>query len=124
MALRVLGGVTLTDAAACAAIPFGVNTENLRTVTALSTAEMRVQADCPQVVTEIDNRYLASDVKLWLGDLFDDETTVYFLENAAEPGATARPIELCELDRQDHYDHRTGRACAENQRIRQKPRIL
>ena len=108
MALRVLGGVTLTDAAACAAIPFGVNTENLRTVTALSTAEMRVQADCPQVVTEIDNRYLASDVKLWLGDLFDDETTVYFLENAAEPGATARPIELCELDRQDHYDHRTA----------------
>lgn len=106
--LRVLGGVTLTDAAACAAIPFGVNTENLRTVTALSTAEIRVQADCPQVVTEIDNRYLASDVKLWLGDLFDDETTVYFLENAAEPGATARPIELCELDRQDHYDHRTA----------------
>ena len=83
MALRVLGGVTLTDAAACAAIPFGV-------------------------ITEIDNRYLASDVKLWLGDLFDDETTVYFLENAAEPGATARPIELCELDRQDHYDHRTA----------------
>ena len=76
MALRVLGGVTLTDAAACAAIPFGVNTENLRTVTALSTAEMRVQADCPQVVTEIDNRYLASDVKLWLGDLFDDERCV------------------------------------------------
>ena len=108
LALRVLGGVTLTDAAACAAIPFGVNPENLRTVTALSTAEMRVQADCPQVVTEIDNRYLASDVKLWLGDLFDDETTVYCLENAAEPGATARPIELCELDRQDHYDHRTA----------------
>lgn len=47
-------------------------------------------------------------MKLWLGDLFDDETTVYFLENAAEPGATARPIELCELDRQDHYDHRTA----------------
>ena len=89
-------------------IPFGVNTENLRTVTALSTAEMRVQADCPQVITEIDNRYLASDVKLWLSDLFDDETTVYFLQNAAEPGAAAQPIALCELDRQAHYDHRTA----------------
>ncbi|MFR5796674.1 MAG: MazG nucleotide pyrophosphohydrolase domain-containing protein [Christensenellales bacterium] len=87
---------------------FGVNTENLRTVTALSTAEMRVQADCPQVITEIDNRYLASDVKLWLSDLFDDETTVYFLQNAAEPGAAAQPIALCELDRQAHYDHRTA----------------
>ena len=106
--LRALGGVTLSDAAACAVIPFGVNTENLRTVTALSTAEMRVQADCPQVITEIDNRYLASDVKLWLSDLFDDETTVYFLQNAAEPGAAAQPIALCELDRQAHYDHRTA----------------
>lgn len=107
-ALRALGGVTLSDAAACAVIPFGVNTENLRTVTALSTAEMRVQADCPQVITEIDNRYLASDVKLWLSDLFDDETTVYFLQNAAEPGMAAQPIALCELDRQAHYDHRTA----------------
>ena len=88
-ALRALGGVTLSDAAACA-------------------AEMRVQADCPQVITEIDNRYLASDVKLWLSDLFDDETTVYFLQNAAEPGAAAQPIALCELDRQAHYDHRTA----------------
>ena len=106
--LRVYGGVTLADGAACAAIPFGVDTENLRVVTALSTQGLRVQADCPQVITEIDNRYLASDVKLWLGDLFDDEMTVYFLENAAEPGAQARPILLCELDRQPRYDHRTA----------------
>ena len=108
MSLRVVGGVTLSDCAACAVIPYGVNTENLRTVTALSTQEMRVQADSPQVVTEIDSRYIASDVKLWLSDLFDDEMTVYFLENAAEPGAMARPIALCDLDRQAHYDHRTA----------------
>ena len=106
--LRVVGGVSLADCAACAVIPFGVNTENLRTITALSVTEMRVQADSPQVVTEIDNRYLASDVKLWLSDLFEDEMTVYFLENAAQPGAAARPIPLCELDRQAHYDHRTA----------------
>ena len=108
IALRVQGGVTLADNAACAVLPYGVNTENLRTVTALSVDALRVQADCPQVVTEIDNRCLASDVKLWLGDLFDDETTVYFLQNAAEPFAEARPIALCELDRQSHYDHRTA----------------
>ena len=108
MTLRVVGGVSLADCAACAVIPFGVNTENLRTITALSVTEMRVQADSPQVVTEIDNRYLASDVKLWLSDLFEDEMTVYFLENAAQPGVAARPIPLCELDRQAHYDHRTA----------------
>jgi len=106
--LRVIGGVSLSDCAACSVIPYGVNTENMRTVTALSTPEMRVQADCPQVITEIDSRYIASDVKLWLSDLFDDEMTVYFLENAALTGVRATPILLCELDRQAHYDHRTA----------------
>ena len=108
VALRVIGGVTLSSGAACAVIPFGVDTENLRTVTALSVNDLRVQADSPQVITEIDSRYIASDVKIWLSDLFEDEMTVYFIENAAEPGVIARPILLCDLDRQDHYDHRTA----------------
>ena len=107
-ALRVTGGVTLSDGAAGAALALGVNTENLRTITALSLDALRPQADCPQVITEIDNRCLAGDVKLWLCDLFDDETTVYFLENAASADAQALPLPLCELDRQPHYDHRTA----------------
>lgn len=108
VALQVVGGMTLTDCVAGAVIPFGVNTENLRTMTALSLDALRPEGDCPQVITEIDNRYLASDVKLWLTDLFDDEMTVYFLANAAQPGAKASPIALCDLDRQAHYDHRTA----------------
>lgn len=106
--LRVIGGVTLSSNAAAAALAFGVDTENLRTLTALSLPEHRPEGDCPQVITEIDNRYLAGDVKLWLGDLFEDEMTVYFMENAAQPGAKAQPIALCDLDRQAHYDHRTA----------------
>lgn len=106
IAVRVCTGITLADCAACAALPCGVDTENLRTLTALSLPDMRPEGDCPQVITEIDNRCLAGDVKLWLGDLFDDEMTVYFLENAAV--SQARPIRLCELDRQAHYDHRTA----------------
>ena len=47
--LCVLSGMTLADAAACAVIPFGVNTENLRTLTALSALDMRMQADQPDV---------------------------------------------------------------------------
>jgi len=108
IALRVVGGVPLSACAAEKAIPFGVNTENLRTITALSLEALRPEGDCPQVITEIDNRYLASDVKLWLTDLFDDEMTVYFMENAADPAAAALPIQLCDLDRQARYDHRTA----------------
>ncbi len=106
--VQVVGGVTLSGGAACAAIAHGVNTENLRTITALSIDSLRPQADTPQVITEIDTRYIASDVKLWLGDLFEDEMTVYFLPDAAQSGAAALPIPLCELDRQAHYDHRTA----------------
>ena len=108
IALTVVGGVPLAANAAAAALPFGVDTENLRTLTALSLDEHRPEGDCPQVITEIDNRYLASDVKLWLSDLFDDEMTVYFLSDASKPGAKAVPIALCDLDRQAHYDHRTA----------------
>ena len=107
-ALRAVGATTLSQGAAFAALCAGVDTENLRTVTALSVETLRPQADCPLAIVEIDNRCLASDVKLWLCDLFDDEMTVYFLENAAEPYAQARPIALCELDRQPRYDHRTA----------------
>ena len=108
VALEVIGGVTLAANAAAAALPFGVDTENLRTLTALSLEEHRPEGDCPQVITEIDNRYLASDVKLWLTDLFEDEMTVYFLADASRPGCNAEPIALCDLDRQEHYDHRTA----------------
>lgn len=37
VALRAEGGVTLADCASCAVLAYGVNTENMRTVTALST---------------------------------------------------------------------------------------
>lgn len=108
LALQVIGGVPLAANAAAASLAYGVDTENLRTLTALSLEEHRPEGDCPQVITEIDNRYLASDVKLWLSDLFEDEMTVYFLPDASRPGCKAEPILLCDLDRQDHYDHRTA----------------
>ena len=106
--VRVLGGVSLAENAACAVIPFGVDTENLRTLTALSLPALRPAADVPMVITELNDARLAADVKLWLCDLFDDEMTVYFLPDAAEQGCTAEPVPLYALDRQQVYDHRTA----------------
>lgn len=107
-AVDAAGGGSLAENAALAALTLGMGTENLRTLAAQSLSSLRPSADCPQAIVEIDNRLLASDVKLWLTDLFDDETPVCFLENAAEPGARGRLIPLCELDRQPRYDHRTA----------------
>ena len=51
IALTVIGGVPLCANAAAAALPFGVDTENLRTLTALSLEDYRPEGDCPQVIT-------------------------------------------------------------------------
>ncbi|MBR1407919.1 MAG: MazG family protein [Clostridia bacterium] len=106
--LRVLGGVSLAENAACAALACGADTENLRSITALSLSGLRPSADVPLVITEINDARLAADVKLWLSDLYDDEMTVYFLRDAAQQGCGAEPIPLYALDRQPEYDHRTA----------------
>ena len=106
--LRVLGGVSLAENAACAALACGADTENLRSITALSLEGLRPSADVPVVITEINDARLAADVKLWLSDLYDDEMTVYFLRDAAQQGCRAEPIPLYALDRQPEYDHRTA----------------
>ena len=106
--MRVLGGVSLGVNAACSALALGIDTENLRTVTALSLNELRPHADVPMVITELNDRTLASEVKLWLSDLFDDEQEICFLENAADAGCQGKLIPLFELDRQPFYDHRTA----------------
>ena len=105
--LRVLTGVTQAEAAACAALSLGMDARNLRSVSAMSLSELRPAADAPLAVTEIDGRGIASEVKLWLSDLFDDEMDVCFVENAGAPCPQGRRIPLCDLDRQPHYDHRT-----------------
>lgn len=51
-------------------------------------------------VTEIDDAYLAGDLKLWLMEYYGDETEItLYIKNAL------RKIKLCELDMQRGYDY-------------------
>ena len=51
-------------------------------------------------VTEIDDAYLAGDLKLWLMEYYGDETEItLYIKNAL------RKIKLCELDIQRGYDY-------------------
>lgn len=105
VAVRIVPGVTLASYAAASCAALGAQTENLCTATALSIEALEPDPERPLMVTEIDGRVLASEVKLWLMELYDAEQTVFF----ARPGeaATARisAIALCDLDRQEAYDH-------------------
>ena len=106
--LRVLPGATQTEGAACAALSLGMDARNLRSVSAMSLSSLRPASGSPVVITEIDGRARASEAKLWLSDLFDDEMEVCFVENAGTACPEGRRIPLCELDRQPHYDHRSA----------------
>lgn len=57
------------------------------------------------LVTEVSNKYLASECKLKLSTWYDDEDEVLFFPPAEKAERAFVRIPLCELDRQRKYDH-------------------
>lgn len=73
---------------------------NCSTVTALSAYRIRTLKSCPAaVVFDIDDEYMASEVKIVLTDLFGEETECAFIR-----GESATRIKIYEIDRQKKYD--------------------
>ncbi len=54
------------------------------------------------------SRLIASDLKIALMDVLDDEQEIYFLRHLGLPEETCRPLKLYELDRQEDIDHLTS----------------
>ena len=81
--------------------------------TAVSAYELAEKAAArnlglPLVVYDVDDRGLASDTKLLLGDLFGEEVAVKYV-----CGGKAKKIPLFELDRQKTYDYTSAVAIEE-----------
>ena len=81
--------------------------------TAVSAYEIEERAktgnlSLPLVVYDLDDRNLASDIKLLLGDLFGEETEAVYL-----CGEKKKKICLFELDRQKAYDYTSAVAIEE-----------
>ena len=55
------------------------------------------------LIRELDSRELAAEVKLRLMEVYPEEERIWLLNGLEEPV----PMALYELDRADHYDHRT-----------------
>lgn len=73
--------------------------------TAVSAYELADRAKAggltaPLIVYDVDDRFLASDVKLLLADLFGEETLVQYLY-----GEKCKKVPLYSLDRQREYDY-------------------
>ena len=80
--------------------------EGIRVVPAMSCERAGHHPSLPLLITELDDRSLAGDVKLWLTELYDDEQPVLLFPSTVKQLSRApKTIPLCELDRQHTYDH-------------------
>ncbi len=104
--LEIIDGVSKTTALVRAAGFAGCS------YTALSAYELSERAkkglSLPLVVYDLDDRGLASDVKLLLGNLFGEESKVKYIL-----GGKGKEISLFELDRQKSYDYTSAVAIEE-----------
>ncbi|MDO4484433.1 MAG: nucleoside triphosphate pyrophosphohydrolase [Clostridia bacterium] len=106
-ALTVLPGISLTDVC-MAAVSGAVSAEDgLRVLPAISCQKAEHDPRLPLLITELDNPALAGDVKLWLGDLYPDETEILFFPPDESLSRKAEAIPLWALDRQKAFDHTT-----------------
>ena len=99
-ALHILAGVTQADTARARALENGFSGD--QGALTLSAADLRVQdlnPSLPLVLTELNSRLAASDLKLKLLEIYSAETEVLF---------DSRRVALEDLDRQEHYDHLTS----------------
>lgn len=60
------------------------------------------------VITQVYSPAIASDTKLALMDIFDDEQPITYIHNLAMADESIREIPLYELDRQKDVDHLTS----------------
>ena len=80
----------------------------LRIIDAQDFGALGEAGSYPLMVTQVYSRLVASDLKLSLMDVLEDEYEVYFLRNLGLPDEECRPVKLYELDRQQNIDHLTS----------------
>ena len=100
--LRVLPGISAADVALAEA---GVPGDGWLIVPASDIAQVTPDPAWPLLVTEIDDRILAGEVKLRLSAFYGDEAPVMFCPSTAKTARKPVEIPLCDLDRQPSYDH-------------------
>lgn len=103
-----LPGVSLADAY-CAALPPEMRRfAGLRILPATDCHHAAQDPRIPLLITEINSRAMAGNVKVWLTDLYDDEMTVVFFPSSVKAYHKPCLLPLMELDRQKAYDHTTA----------------
>ncbi len=82
--------------------------DGLRIIDATDFGGLADAGKYPLMITQVYDPLVASDMKLALMDVLDDEADVFFLKNLGMKDQICRKVKLYEVDRQEGIDHLTS----------------
>ncbi|MDP4144510.1 MAG: nucleoside triphosphate pyrophosphohydrolase [Bacillota bacterium] len=83
--------------------------EGMKVIDAFDIKNQLLDKRIGTIVTQVYNKFIASEVKLALLDYYDDETELYFIRAAGiKDMESVRKMPLYELDRQEDIDYLTS----------------
>jgi len=103
--VTVLPGITMADSCLALLPESFEQSGSVRILPAMDAVQAAADPATPQMITEIFDRVLASDLKLRLADLYGDEAEVVLFPSSVKINRKPLVIPLMELDRQRTYDH-------------------
>ena len=80
----------------------------LRIIDAGDVAALADAGQYPLIITQVYSNLVASDLKLALMNVLEDDAKAYFLRNLGLPDESCYRMPLYELDRQKNTDHLTS----------------
>ena len=103
--VTILPGITMADSCMALLPESFEQSGSVRVLPAMDAVQAAPDPATPQLITEIFDRVLASDLKLRLADLYGDEAEVVLFPSSVKINRKPLVIPLMELDRQRTYDH-------------------
>lgn len=92
--------------------------EGLKIIDAFDIQNQVLDKRIGTIITQVYNKYIASEIKLSLSEYYNDDTDIYFIRAAGvKELESIRKIKLYEIDRQEDIDHLTSvfiPKCVEN----------
>jgi tetrapyrrole methylase family protein/MazG family protein len=83
--------------------------EGLKIIDAFDIKNQVLDKRIGTIITQVYNKYIASEIKLSLSEYYSDDTEVYFIRAAGvKEEESIRRIKLYEIDRQEDIDHLTS----------------
>lgn len=103
--LDVLPGVSTAERC-LAQLPLKIKHRGgVRVLPAVDCCRTEPDPRMPLLITELWNSALAGDVKLWLTDLYDEESEIVFFPSSVLINRKPLIVPMVALDRQPRYDH-------------------